>query len=429
MLKPGPEGQEPERHAVQHVHETEGEKVKQSGSILDQVKQMYDKDLKAMTARTGGVPWTVPSVAWFIRAHSSFQHFLSLPVQKIQNVVWDKQIPNDLIAGFEVAEKEWQEQTKGKLKPNLEPVWNSEEAQQLQSLKEKLKKEEATNEDPDRIYRMKKEIARLEAEIAETGEQAEVDTVFLQFQDGWAWWKLSRAYCSEEAKAMGHCGNVVGQEKTDERILSLRKPVKAGKEDMWEPHLTFILEPNGLLGEMKGKANAKPTAAYHKYIVSLLEDPRIKGIRGGGYAPERNFSMDDLPKETQDELIAKKPGLMNCQMYLKRVGSDASLIERINSMLEWGLHHSSELGGFVLNHYPTLDAFIQEQGNDDAKYIGKVLTGDEDIDTDYDYGQWEYAVDNLTSKTQPLVATYIEETYPDEVAGVQRRHRRRVRRQ
>lgn len=79
---------------------------------------------------------------------------------------------------------------------------------------------------------IQEDIAELQQQIADIKEKLkpEIDTVFLQFSDGWAWWKLSRAYCSEEAKAMGHCGNVVGQSKTDERILSLRKPVKVGGE-------------------------------------------------------------------------------------------------------------------------------------------------------------------------------------------------------
>src|SRR5271156_4831902 len=63
------------------------------------------------------------------------------------------------------------------------------------------------------------------------------DTPFIKFGNGWAWWALSRGYCTEEAKAMGHCGNQ--GEVTGDQIISLREPRKKGNESYWEPHLTF----------------------------------------------------------------------------------------------------------------------------------------------------------------------------------------------
>jgi hypothetical protein len=58
--------------------------------------------------------------------------------------------------------------------------------------------------------------------------------------------------------------------------------------------LTFILEKNGYLGEMKAKANLKPAEKYHANIMQLLLNPIVKGIKGAGYAPYMNFSIFDL---------------------------------------------------------------------------------------------------------------------------------------
>ena len=74
--------------------------------------------------------------------------------------------------------------------------------------------------------------------VAQTG-----DKVIFDFKDGYQWWLLDRAYCPEEGRSGQHCGNVTGQHKTDQRILSLR--------NNGHVVLTFILEPDGNLGEMK----------------------------------------------------------------------------------------------------------------------------------------------------------------------------------
>jgi hypothetical protein len=92
-----------------------------------------------------------------------------------------------------------------------------------------------------------------------------------------------------------------------------------------KPNLTFILKSGEFLGEMKGRGNQKPQEKYHSYIMELLLYKKngkylVSGIEGGGYAPERNFDLEDLSdqllKQLADErstLIADKAG-----EYIKR---------------------------------------------------------------------------------------------------------------
>ena len=122
----------------------------------------------------------------------------------------------------------------------------------------------------------------------------------------YAWVKLDREYCELEGRAMGHCGNTATPKEGD-RILSFRTKVSGGKQ---RPHLTFILDKNGYLGEMKGRANEKPSEKYHPYIIDLLQKDFVKGIKGGGYLPESNFSITDLDQEQMNALISKKPFLI-----------------------------------------------------------------------------------------------------------------------
>ena len=115
----------------------------------------------------------------------------------------------------------------------------------------------------------------------------EGDYELIKCNDGTSWWFINRSYCEEEGRSGKHCGNVVGKNDTSQRILSLRTPNH-------NVILTFILLKNGYLGEMKAKANQKPSTKYHPNIMQLLLNPKIKGIKGAGYAPYMNFSIFDL---------------------------------------------------------------------------------------------------------------------------------------
>jgi hypothetical protein len=116
---------------------------------------------------------------------------------------------------------------------------------------------------------------------------------------GWEWVSLGYGHCPIEAKSMGHCGNAGA--KSGDNILSLRDPEGY-------PRLTFIVN-NGMLGEMKGRANTKPKEDYHPAIVELLKHDEINHVVGGGYLPEMNFKLDDLDDETRNELLEDKPDL------------------------------------------------------------------------------------------------------------------------
>lgn len=133
------------------------------------------------------------------------------------------------------------------------------------------------------------------------------DHVLIEFNDGYKWWWVDRAYCSDEGASGGHCGNVTGQYQKDQRILSFRTPDN-------RVLLTFILEPKGTLGEMKARNNRKPSERLHKYIIALLKLDLVKGITSGGYAPHMNFSMFDLKPEQQEYFLKNKPNLIFSQL-------------------------------------------------------------------------------------------------------------------
>ena len=104
---------------------------------------------------------------------------------------------------------------------------------------------------------------------------------------------------------MGHCGNA--DFKDGDVITSLRKPIQGG---LPVPAATFIYNNiSKSFGEMKGKHNSKPDTSDHEYIVGMLSKSsylngkiQIDFLRGGGYMPSNNFSLNDLPESLFKQL-------------------------------------------------------------------------------------------------------------------------------
>lgn len=126
------------------------------------------------------------------------------------------------------------------------------------------------------------------------------DEEILHCKSGNVWWFVDRGSCKEESRSGDHCGNINGKTIYDQRILSLRTPKK-------QVIMTFILEPDNQLGEMKAKGNLKPAKENHDDIMELLTHGEfiltkgskkkkfeIHGISGEGNFPHLNFSIFDF---------------------------------------------------------------------------------------------------------------------------------------
>lgn len=175
-----------------------------------------------------------------------------------------------------------------------------------------------------------------------------------------AWVLLHKGACDKEAKVMGHCGNVPSVQEGD-RILSYRN---IRKENIHQPHLTFILNKDGYLGEMKGRANEKPKPKYHSVIIDLLKLPIIKGITGGGYAPQLNFSLDDLPEDTKEELLGEKPGLGAFEYKFERkILSDVDVEHLLQTFDEAGVGFPTKSYDFNYNDYSCTVAKYHDTGD------------------------------------------------------------------
>ncbi len=202
------------------------------------------------------------------------------------------------------------------------------------------------------------------------------DEIIMSFPDGKVWMRLARGFCKAEARAMGHCGNAGA--RGDDRIVSLRTPTPELGKDMYRPHLTFILDGQGKLGEMKGRANEKPAPRYHPYIVALLKSDYVKQIKGGGYKPQNNFDISHLPDDEQETLLDEKPGLEK-QTFV--IDEDMTEVLDVSGRLgwydsgySWRLHLPVEPSYYYLdNNYSRNLLLVSRRAGKDGVLVGKIL--------------------------------------------------------
>lgn len=302
-----------------------------------------------------------------LRLRSLLTHFLGSNIAAIDRYTWGWETPDELLARFREFEAEWQETRKGLI-----------------------------DYDP------------------EDGEE------IIRFGDGYSWVMLDRAYCKVEGDAMGHCGNVEGRRDTSQRILSLRKLITKGQRKFWEPALTFILHRDGKLGEMKGRANEKPAARYHPYIIKLLLTDLVTGIRGGGYLPQSNFSMDDLGAEERDALIARKPALGGLRYLFNRDGASEEVLAELKAEFRrsgpFSFRPMVTQTHVVLKTYDSLDDIIGALGDRGAKGYLKYLNGDEFIDLGVspdDGARW--MIESFSRTEDKAFNAYLQERYKDAI--------------
>lgn len=229
------------------------------------------------------------------------------------------------------------------------------------------------------------------------------------------WWLLDRETCRAEADAMGHCGNEGGI--PGHRILSFRTQID---KETWKPHLTFIIGEDGLLGEMKGRANEKPAKRYHPFIVELLKHDMVKGIVGGGYLPESNFSMDDLEPAQREELIELKPSLGPLlDMYRKE-----GMTDLLQDLIEVSLDSAEIEYAEVTNEHVIWDALnsmrdvVMTYGNDASIWLLRVADGEEYIESVVEAApaDVEDLINVSSDEQRELMTAFVKENYAEEFA-------------
>lgn len=142
--------------------------------------------------------------------------------------------------------------------------------------------------------------------------------ILMTFPDGYYWINLGKGSCSKEGRAMGHCGRGEGL------LFSLRKEK--------HPHVTADILKNGIVKQLRGRANTKPKKKYHPYIIALIKSDYVNSFHYWDYKRENNFWIHDLSKEEIKDIANTKPTVLkNQRFHLFNFSEDEikELVERV----------------------------------------------------------------------------------------------------
>lgn len=323
------------------------------------------------------------------RIHDSFDHYFSMNIKEINNFVFVNYMSlPEIYVIFQ----------------NFENEWKEKQGRRIEYLNQPMQEDENLLSSSRDGYAFENFI-----------------TPLIKFNDGLMWVDLNTVYCKdEEGRAMGHCGNAAYYDSNTHTILSLRKLNQIGKDKskwFWEPFLTFILDENGFLGEMKGRGNDKPSAKYHKFILELLTHKKngvyyIKGIKGGGYAPENNFKISDLNEQDQNILYELRPDLMPIYKMYEKLGKTDEVLDRIKQLWPFDniIWNEAKTQG-VIYKAKNLADFIADYGNDIAKWIMDVLDGSQILYVGFNDDGVRSVYELLDTKK---VEQYLKDKYPED---------------
>jgi hypothetical protein len=124
--------------------------------------------------------------------------------------------------------------------------------------------------------------------------------------NGYYWVDLETKDCDEESKRMGHCGRSAGN------LYSLRftSPIENTKFTKNRSFVTASVNDSGVLLQMKGPHNKKPSEELHPYIIPFILND-IVGEFGSEYDSSQDFSLVDLPEDKIKEIYDQKPDLFD----------------------------------------------------------------------------------------------------------------------
>lgn len=134
----------------------------------------------------------------------------------------------------------------------------------------------------------------------ETGE------IFIDYRDrrgvGFYWVHLHKSRCDDERARMGHCGNA-----SKGQLISLRGIDSDGNG---ESYVTIDYN-DGICYDFHSRANTKPPARYHRYIMDFLVNttyPVVK-LSKSAHMYEQNFHLADLTQEQRDWVFQRNNSL------------------------------------------------------------------------------------------------------------------------
>ena len=233
--------------------------------------------------------------------------------------------------------------------------------------------------------------------------------------NGYYWVDLESKDCDEESKRMGHCGRSAGN------LYSLRftSPIENTKFTKNKSYVTASVNDSGVLLQMKGPHNKKPSEELHSYIIPFILNDIVNEF-GSEYQSSEDFSLTDLPEDKIREIYDQKPDLFDNRKGKKALRKIGLLSDRTTEDMMFELQIDPAYisryvdGDWTVRKYKDANGRQRETG-----MFETLLSGDYWDLFDNGGGEWEtaleyYADDENTGIIWDLIKGFTNE---DEIEG------------
>jgi hypothetical protein len=231
---------------------------------------------------------------------------------------------------------------------------------------------------------------------------------------GYYWVDLETRDCDEESKRMGHCGRSSGN------LYSLRftSPIENTKFTKNRSFVTASVNDDGVLLQMKGPRNKKPTSETHPYIIPFIMSDIVEKF-GSEYASEEDFQLTDLPEEKIKEIYEEKPDLFEGRKGRRALQKIGLVANRSKEEMYFDLHiEPSYISRYVDGDW-TVRKWKDSRGNQRSTGMFETLLSGDYFDLFEGNGEWSlaleyYADDENIQIIWDLIKGF---TNPDEIEG------------
>ena len=187
------------------------------------------------------------------------------------------------------------------------------------------------------------------------------DQVIHEFDNGYYWYDIRSRECDFEARKMGHCGS--GQDGT---LYSLRAGGTTRRNI--KPKITLEMDRQGIVYQIKGKANEAPKKELWPYIDWFIENAGVERVTevgthssdGLGFAEMIGYLKQKHPDvKFEDSWVTEATDLL--EQFAPSIDSDHQTTHEI----EWP-STGSPTAVFTLRHFaywPVKDDIVDESTN------------------------------------------------------------------
>ena len=187
------------------------------------------------------------------------------------------------------------------------------------------------------------------------------DQVIHEFDNGYYWYDIRSRECDFEARKMGHCGS--GQDGT---LYSLRAGGTTRRNI--KPKITLEMDRQGIVYQIKGKANEAPKKELWPYIDWFIENAGVERVTedgthssdGLGFAEMIGYLKQKHPDvKFEDSWVTEATELL--EQFAPGIESDHQTTHEI----EWP-STGSPTAVFTLRHFaywPVKDVIVDESTN------------------------------------------------------------------